>query len=168
MAKRKKTVTKTTPKKPAKKATPANPRPKEPSALNVNSSYDQMPDTIEDPAAVFRMAMLEMKRVAINNKLAVVVQEHEKRVKAAVDAQKRDIEQCKAELREAEQQFVEQKQNIEKTYGIALRAYTYNDDTGVLTKSDLLIEEIKKEKAKQAEQQAEQQSETHETPNTLH
>lgn len=154
MAKRKKATSakNETPKK--KKATPSNPRPAVPSAISVNPDYDAMPDTIEDPASVFRMAMLDMKRAAINNKLAVVVQEHEKRVKAAVDAQKRDIEQCKVELREAEQQFVEQKQAIEQQYGITLRAYTYNDDTGVLTKSDLLVEEIKKERAAQAEEAA--------------
>lgn len=134
MAKRKKSVTNTTPKKTA---TPSNPKPSAPSALNVNPAYDEMPDTIEDPAAVFKMAMLDMKRAAINNKLAVVVQEHEKRVKAAVAAQKHDIDQVKAELKEAERQFIIQKQYIEKTYGIALRAYTYNDETGVLTKHAL-------------------------------
>lgn len=137
MAKRRKTVTTPTPKKTAKRATPTNPRPAEPSALNVNPAYDAMPDTIEDPAAVFKMAMLDMKRAALNNKLAVVVQEHAKRVAAAVAAQKHDIEQVKMELKEAEQQFFGQKQHIEKTYGIALRAYTYNDETGVLTKHAL-------------------------------
>lgn len=136
MAKRKK-QTETKQETPKKKATPSNPKPKEPSAISVNPSYDSMPDTIEDPAAVFKMAMLDMKRAAIHNKLAVVAQEHEKRVKAAVDAQKRDIEQVKMELREAEQQHKAQKDHIEQTYGIALRCYTYNDETGVLTKHDL-------------------------------
>jgi hypothetical protein len=151
MAKRKKAVPKTT--KPTKKATPANPKPKEPSAINVNPRYDEMPDTIEDPAAVFRMAMLDMKRAAIHNKLAVVVQEHEKRVAAAVAARDNAIRETKAELQDAERQFIEQKQNIEKTYGIALRSYNYNDETGVLTKQSLPEEEPEPESpsAKDAE-----------------
>lgn len=120
--------------------------------MSVNGMYDQMPDKIEDPASVFRMGMLEMKRIAINNKLAVVVQEHERRVAAAVAEQKRSIQEVKAELQDAERQYIEQKQAIEKQYGIALRAYTYNDETGVLTKNALLVEEIKKEQALKAQQ----------------
>lgn len=151
MPKRKRSTTET-PATPKKTATPKNPRPTEPSAVSVNDTYDQMPDTIEDPASVFKMGMLEMKRIAINNKLAVVVQEHERRVAAAVAEQKRAIQEVKAELHEAERQYIEQKQAIEKQYGIALRAYTYNDETGVLTKNALVVEELKKERALKAQQ----------------
>jgi len=141
MAKRNRTAAPKTARKPAKKATPSNPKPQEPSVVNVNPDYDEMPDTIEDPAAVYRMAMLDMKRVAVNNKLAVVAMEQERKVAAAVRARDNELKEVKAELRDAERQFIEQKQSIEKTYGIALRAYTYNDETGTLTKQALPDEE---------------------------
>lgn len=145
MAKRKRKTTKSEPEpKPEKKATPENPKPTEPSAAKVNPMYDEMPDTIEDPGNVFRMAMLDMKRAAVNNKLAFVAQDQEKKVLAAVNERDRVLREVKAELREAEREFTEQKQFIEEKYGIALRAYTYNDKTGVLTKNALLVEEEKK------------------------
>jgi len=133
-------------KAPRKRATPANPKPKEKSALSVNSSYDEMPDEIEDPASVFKMAMLDQRRQSVVHKLAVVATEHEKRVKAAVDAQKRDLEQVKVELKEVENLLRAQKGYIEEKYGIALRAYTYNDETGLLKKIDLPEEEEEAEK----------------------
>jgi hypothetical protein len=142
MAKRdkykKKTKTKVVPKK---RATPENPEPDVPSAVNVNPSYDAMPDEIDDPANVFKMAMLDMKKAAVTNKLAIVAQEHEKRVKAAEDARKSDLNKVKAELREVENAFRMQKEFIERKYNIALRSYTYNDETGVLKKQALPDEE---------------------------
>ncbi len=141
MAKRKRTAEKKTTRKPAKRATPSNPKPQEPTAVNVNSAYDEMPDTIEDPAAVYKMAMLDMKRVAVNNKLAFVAMEQERKVAAAVRERDTVLREVKAELRDAERQYIAQKDAIETQYGIALRAYTYNDETGVLTKQALLEEE---------------------------
>lgn len=141
MAKRKRTSEAKTARKPAKRATPRNPKPQEPTAVNVNSAYDEMPDTIEDPAAVYKMAMLDMKRVAVSNKLAFVAMEQEKKVVSAVRERDVALKTIKAELREAESQFIAQKSAIETQYGIALRSYTYNDETGVLTKQALLDEE---------------------------
>jgi len=161
MPKRKRQPTKTP--SPTKKATPQNPTPTEPSKLSVTPSYDQMPDTVEDPAAVFKMAMLEMKRIAVNNKLAVVAQEHEKRVQMAVLERDNALKKVKAELRDAEEQHRVQKQAIEKQYGIALRVYTYNDETGVLTKRGL--EELEEEGS--AEQQTSVDS-AEENTKTLH
>lgn len=120
-----------------KTATPSNPRPEEKSAVKVNPSYDAMPDEIDDPANVFKLAMLDQKRQSVMHKLAVVAQEHEKRVKAAVDAQKRDLDKVKAELREVENALRVQKGYLEEKYGIALRSYTYNDETGILKKQAL-------------------------------
>ena len=139
MAKRDKYKNKkeTKPTKPKKTATPRNPAPEEKSAMSVNPMYDQMPDTIEDPGAVFKMAMLEMKRIAVNNKLAYVAQEQEKIVRAAEQNRKIAIDKVKAELREAEKKYKEQKDAIEQQYNIALRAYTYNDETGILKKRGL-------------------------------
>lgn len=143
MAKRKRSAAPNAAKKaPRKRATPSNKKPAEKSAISVNPSYDSMPDEIEDPASVFRMAMLDERRQSMAHKLAVVISEHEKRVKAALDAQKRDIAQVKMELKDAEAQLRAQKEHIEEQYGIALRAYTYNDETGLLKKSDLPEEEI--------------------------
>lgn len=124
-------------KKATKKATPANPKPTEPSAVNVNPMYDEMPDEIDDPANVFKMAMLDMKRVAVNNKLAFVAQDQEKKVFAAAQERDRVLSSVKAELRDTESLFVEQKQYIETKYGISLRSYTYNDETGILKKQSL-------------------------------
>ncbi len=126
---------------PKKTATPTNPKPEEPSAISVNEAYDRMPDTIDDPAAVFRMAMLDMKRVAVNNKLAFVAQDQEKKVQAAMRERDNVLKEVKAELRVAEAEHLHQKKAIEAQYGIALRSYTYNDETGVLTKEALPDEE---------------------------
>lgn len=138
MAKRKKP---TTSKKETKTATPEKPKPEGPSAVSVNPAYDEMPDKVEDPAAVFKMAMLDQKRQAAIHKLAVVAQEHDRRVKAAEAARQHDLNQVKAELRDVETALKAQKDYIEKQYGIALRSYTYNDETGVLTKQALPEEE---------------------------
>jgi len=105
-----------------------------------------MPDTVEDPAAVFRMAMLDMKRVAVNNKLAFVAVEQEKKVQTAVNERDRALNQVKAELAEAERELLAQKTAIEEQYGIALRSYTYNDETGVLTKQAFLDAEESQKK----------------------
>jgi len=107
--------------------------------------YDEMPDEINDPANVYKMAMLDMRRAAINNKLAFVAQDQERKVVAAVAERARILNEVKAELREAEQQFIEQKQFIENKYHIALKSYTYNDETGVLKKQALLEEETEEQ-----------------------
>ena len=154
MAKRKRKTTKTEPEpksqKPQKKATPENPRPAEPSATKVNPMYDEMPDSIDDPGNVFRMAMLDMKCAALNNKLAFVAQDQEKKVLAAVNERDRTLKEVKGELDEAKRELVQQRQFIEEKYGIALRAYTYNDQTGILTKNALLVEEEKKKNAEKS------------------
>jgi len=141
MAKRQKTPTKSSPKAPVKPkqtpATPEKPKPEEKSELSVNDRYDQMPDRIEDPMAVMRMALLDMTCVAANNKLAYVVKDQQERVTSAVRTQNNAIRECKAELEAAQQSLKELKDTIEATYGIALRSYTYNDETGVLTKQPL-------------------------------
>lgn len=141
MAKRKKNVTAVKPEAPKKVATPENTKPPEPSAVQVNPAYDEMPDEINDPASVYRMAMLDMRRAAINNKLAFVAQDQERRVQAAVRERDRIINEVKAELREAEAAFIAQKQFIEEKYHIALKSYTYNDETGVLKKQAIFEKE---------------------------
>lgn len=148
MPKRKKTTsTKPQAQKSKKKAaTPENPSPEEPSAVSVNPAYDNMPDTIEDPAAVYKLAYLDMRRAALNNKLAIVAQEYDRRVTALNAERVQALSQAKAELEEAVQRCNAQKDVIEKTYGVALRSYTYDDETGVLKKQAVLAEEEGEEK----------------------
>ena len=145
MAKRKRNTESVKPITPNKVATPENPKSDVPSAMKVNPMYDEMPDEINDPANVYKMAMLDMRRAAINNKLAFVAQDQERKVAAAVAERARILNEVKAELREAEQQFIEQKQFIENKYHIALKSYTYNDETGVLKKQALLEEETEEQ-----------------------
>jgi len=149
MAKRKATTVK--PVTPKKVVTPENPKSSVPSAVQVNSTYDEMPDVVEDPASVFRMAMLDMRRVAANNKLAFMARDQEQRVAFAVAEQKRVLSETKAELHDAERQLMAQKNEIETKYGIALRAYTYDDETGILKKSAILIEELEAKAAVKAQ-----------------
>ena len=112
---------------------------------NTESVKPITPNEINDPANVYKMAMLDMRRAAINNKLAFVAQDQERKVVAAVAERARILNEVKAELREAEQQFIEQKQFIENKYHIALKSYTYNDETGVLKKQALLEEETEEQ-----------------------
>jgi hypothetical protein len=147
MAKRKKNVTEVKPEAPKKVATPENPKPPEPSAVQVNPMYDEMPDEIDDPANVYRMAMLDMRRAAIHNKLAFIAQDQERKVQAAVRERDRLINEAKIELREAEAAFIAQKQFIEEKYHIALRSYTYNDETGVLKKQAIFEKEDEEQPA---------------------
>jgi hypothetical protein len=141
MAKRQKTLTKSSLKQ--EPATPEKPKPEGKSELSVNPDYDQMPDRIEDPLAVLRLAYLDMKRVAAHNKMAYVTKDQHDKVAAAVREQNAQVSACTAELREVDREIKAQQDAIEAQYGIALRAYTYNDETGVLTKQALLAEEPK-------------------------
>lgn len=164
MAKRGK---KTTAKKATKKktATPENPSPPEKSAVTVNAMHDAMPDTIEDPGAVFKLAYLDMKKVAINNKLAVVAQDYERKIVALNAERNAAINQIKAEMAQADNELRMQKETIENTYGIALRSYTYNDETGVLTKQAVLEDE---EAAKERQRNSAESETDNPTNKTLH
>lgn len=145
MAKRKAKKTETKKKISKKRATPEQPHSAEPSAISVNPMYDEMPDEIDDPANVFKLAMLEMKIAAIQNKLAFATQDQRQKVLAAQEEQARVLRQIKMELQNAKDLFIAQKNYLEEKYGIALRAYTYNDETGLLTKT-MLEDENQQEK----------------------
>ena len=142
---RKKSPTKA-PKKPAKKkkqepATPEKPKPEGESALKVNPSYDEMPDEIADPGAVFRMAYLDEKKAKLENQLALNAVEYQRRIDEAMRAKNTALQEIKNEIRRAEELIKAHKDAIEAQYGIALRAYNYDDETGVLKKHGLPEEE---------------------------
>ena len=147
------------PKKPAKVATPENPAPQEPSAIHVNPMYDQMPDKIEDPGAVFKLAYLDMKQVAANNKLAFVAQEYALKIQALERERNNEINNLKAEMQRIKDARRVAKEEIEKQYNIALRSYSYDDVTGVLTKQAL--EDIEKKKSKSENQESQKEETLH-------
>jgi len=100
----------------------------------VNPDYDAMPDTIEDPGNTFKMALLDTQTAALQHKrnyleLSYNLQISNLQKKMAVDL--KDIDN---EVKSIKRQYKEQKDHIEGKYGISLRSYNYNDETGVLTK----------------------------------
>lgn len=132
---------------PKKTATPENPKPEEKSAISVNAMYDEMPDEVADPGAVFKLAFLDMKRQEIINRLAIVAQQFEKQAVQFDKNRKLALDTVKAELREAEQKLKEHKDSIEAQYGLALKSYTYDDETGMLKKQALEEAEDEAKKA---------------------
>ena len=145
MAKRRKNAEPKKSAAPKKIATPEKPKSDVPSAVKVNPMYDEMPDEVSDPGAVFKLAFLDMHRQEIINRLAVVVQEFEKRTVALARDRNTAIETVKAELREAEQKLKAHKDTIEAQYGLALKSYTYDDETGVLKKQAILEAEAEEQ-----------------------
>jgi len=137
---------------------------KKKATVSVNPSYDAMPDVVDNDAArVFKMAFLEMRHAAINNKLAIVAQEYEKKQLGLNQQRTHDLNQVKAELAEADRKLKACKDELEKEHGIALRCYTYDDETGVLTKQILLEQEAREEAEKNAGGQNSEQSGTEST-----
>jgi hypothetical protein len=100
-------------------------------------AFAEMPDEIDDPANVFKLAFLDMSLQSKQHQMVNVLRELQ--VKAeAITAQhnkaKRDYE---LEIKDLRQQVKNQRDYIEEKHKIALRSYTYDDVTGVLTKQDL-------------------------------
>jgi hypothetical protein len=125
-----------------KTATPDNPAPKEKSAISVNPAYDAMPDTVEDPAAVFKLAFLDMQEAKYVAELAVIAQEYDRRLVALKSEKQVNVGNAKSRLKEAQRKLKEHRDHIEATYGLALRSYTYDDETGILKKQELPDEEV--------------------------
>lgn len=144
MPKRKKYSEPKTEKNQEKTATPENPTPDAPSKVHVNPHYDQMPDKIEDPAAVFRLAYLDMKQTAANNKLAFIAQDYQRKMQILEAQRNTELNNLKSEIRRIEDARRQQKEDIERTYNISLRSYVYDDITGSLTKQAIPDEEKEK------------------------
>lgn len=100
----------------------------------VNPDYDAMPDTIEDPGNTFKMALLDTQAVALQNKRNYLELHYNLQLSNTQKKMATDLAEIDAELRNLKRQYKEQKDYIEEKYNIALRAYSYNDETGVLTK----------------------------------
>jgi hypothetical protein len=103
-------------------------------------AYAAMPNEVSDPGSVFKMALLEAQRVALENKRAFLELNFNLQISNTQKKMHQALFDIDAEVKELARRHKEQKDYIEETYGIALKSYTYNDETGVLTKQDLTEE----------------------------
>jgi hypothetical protein len=105
-----------------------------------DNAYDAMPDEVADPGSTFKMALLEAQRVALENKRAYLELNYNVQISNTQKKMHRELFDTDAEIKELARRHKAQKDYIEETYGIALKSYTYNDETGVLTKQALTEE----------------------------
>ena len=105
-----------------------------PPAAHVNDAYDAMPNEIEDAGAVFKMAFLDAERGRLHTQALLVKQEGEANIKAMHIQYQNAVNALQMQIKVADQRLREHKEYIEQKHGIALRSYTYDDETGVLKK----------------------------------
>lgn len=106
----------------------------EPKATVVSPDYDAMPDEVEDPANVYRMALLETRRTALQNKRLYLELHYNNQMASIRKKMSDDFARIDGEIKELKKAHTVQRDYIESKHGIALKSYNYNDETGVLTK----------------------------------
>ena len=99
--------------------------------------YAAMPDEVSDPGSTFKMVLLETQRVALENKRAFLELNFNVQISNTQKKMHQTLFDIDAEIKELTRRHKEQKDYIEEMYGISLKSYTYNDETGVLTKQAL-------------------------------
>lgn len=103
--------------------------------------FDMMPESIEDnPAAVFKLAYLDMQSEAAVLKLALVAQDYQRQIASLEAKRNQALHEAKSILKEAERLKKEHRDWFEETYKLSLRNYTYDDQTGILKKQPLLAD----------------------------
>ena len=111
-----------------------NDETKNSSEEHVNALYDAMPDNIEDPGAVFKLAFLDSERGRLQTQALLVKQEGDQNVKALQLQYQTTLNELQRQIRAIEARLKEHRDYIEAKYKIALRSYNYDDETGVLKK----------------------------------
>lgn len=101
---------------------------------HVNAAYDAMPNEIEDAGAVFKLAFLDAERGRLQTQALLVKQEGDQNIKAMQLQYQTAINELQRQIREFDTKLKEHRDYIEQKYGIALRSYTYDDETGLLKK----------------------------------
>lgn len=107
---------------------------KDPPKEHVNDKYDAMPNEIEDPGAVFKLAFLDSERGRLQTQALLVKQEGDQNIKAMQIQYQTTLNELQRQIRVVEAKIKEHKDYIEKKHGVALRSYNYDDETGVLKK----------------------------------
>jgi len=105
-----------------------------PPTTHVNEVYDAMPNEIEDPGAVFKLAFLDSERGRLQTRALLVKQEGDQNIKAMQIQYQNAINELQKQIREVDTKIKEHRDYIEAKHGIALRSYNYDDETGVLKK----------------------------------
>ena len=100
----------------------------------VNPDYDAMPDTITDPGNTFRMALLDTQVAGLQHKRNYLELSYNLQISNTQKKMTQDLKDIDNEIKAIKRQYKEQKDFIEEKYGIALKSYNYNDETGILTK----------------------------------
>lgn len=114
----------------------ANPSPKKP----------PMPDVVDDPGATFKMALFDAQMAALQNKRKYLELNYTMQMSNMQKKMQRELQDIDTELSTLQVRYKQQKDYVEQKHGIALRAYTYNDESGILTRRSLAgVEEKEKE-----------------------
>lgn len=103
-------------------------------AVHVNAAYDAMPNEIEDAGAVFKMAFLDAEKRRLEIQQQLMKQEGEVNIANMKLFYQNKLNELALQIRGTSEKLKEHKDYIEKKYNIALRAYNYDDETGVLRK----------------------------------
>lgn len=119
---------------PANTKEGGNGEDKDPPKEHVNDKYDAMPNEIEDPGAVFKLAFLDSERGRLQTQALLVKQEGDQNIKAMQLQYQNAINELQRQIREVDAKIKEHRDHIEAKHGIALRSYNYDDETGVLKK----------------------------------
>jgi hypothetical protein len=101
------------------------------------SAFAKMPDEVDDPAMVFKMAFLDMKLQATKHQMGLVLRDLQQKAEAIAQQHNKTKSDFEAAIKALSQQVKDQHYYIESKHGIALRSYTYDDETGILRKLDL-------------------------------
>lgn len=125
-----------------KKEVAPDPKPKvDEEKKEAKSAYDRMPDTVEDPVSVFKMCLYEEKCKSLEFEKVAKLAHLDNEIRNLQAARNNTMLECDRALRQAHARMMSFKDFIEEKHDLVLKCYTYNDETGVLTK----LSEVKKE-----------------------
>jgi len=98
------------------------------------SLFDQMPDVVEDPINVFKLAMLDAQHQAALLKRDKDNLEIQTQLRNIQIRQNQLVQENNAAIKKTEMMIKQQCDYLEEKHGLVLKYYTHNDVTGVLTK----------------------------------
>jgi hypothetical protein len=98
------------------------------------TKFDAMPNEIDDPSLVFKMAFLDSDCTRISAQIVNQKNEFEAKMTALRNNYQTAINTLTSQHRTTSQRLKEHKDYIEEKYNIALKSYTFDDETGKLKK----------------------------------
>lgn len=103
--------------------------------------WDAMPNTVEDPLAVFKMCLYEERCQGLEFRKAAVLAQMDNEIRNLQMARNNKMLELDRALRQAHAQMMQHKDHIEDKHKLVLKCYTYDDETGILTKQSEVKED---------------------------